>query len=107
VRALAMTSVLPDVPTLGVPGFEASTGQGIGAPRGTPPEIVERLNQEINAALADSTFKLHLADLGSMPMPMSPPISRTSSPMKPTGGARWCSPPIWGKVVRTANIKPE
>jgi tripartite-type tricarboxylate transporter receptor subunit TctC len=79
VRALAVTTAkrseaLPDVPTIGesVPGFEASTWQGIGAPKNTPAEIVERLNKEINAGLADPAIKKHLADLGSMPRPMSP-----------------------------------
>jgi tripartite-type tricarboxylate transporter receptor subunit TctC len=78
VRALAVTTVkrsdaLPDVPTVGesLPGFEASTWQGIGAPRNTPAEIVDRLNKEINAALADPSIKARLADLGSMPTPMS------------------------------------
>jgi tripartite-type tricarboxylate transporter receptor subunit TctC len=105
VRALAMTSakrsaVLPEVPTVGesVPGFEASTWQGIGAPRNTPAEIVERLNREINAALADSKFTAHLTDLGSVPMPMSPAdfqkfiVAETEK---------------WGRVVRESNIKPE
>jgi tripartite-type tricarboxylate transporter receptor subunit TctC len=79
VRALAVTTAkrseaLPDVPTIGesVPGFEASTWQGIGAPKDTPAEIVERLNKEINAGLVDPGIKKHLADLGSMPRPMSP-----------------------------------
>jgi tripartite-type tricarboxylate transporter receptor subunit TctC len=105
VRALAMTSakrseLLPDVPTIGetVQGYEASTWNGIGAPKGTPAEIVERLNREINAALADAKFKGHLTDLGSVPMPMSPAdfqafiVTETEK---------------WGKVVKTANIKPE
>ena len=80
VRALAVTTAtrsaaLPDVPTLGesVPGFEASTWQGIGAPKNTPAEIVALLNKEINAALADAKIKERLADLGSVPQPMSPP----------------------------------
>jgi tripartite-type tricarboxylate transporter receptor subunit TctC len=80
VRALAVTTAtrsaaLPDVPTLGesVPGFEASTWQGIGAPRNTPADIVALLNKEINGALADAKIKERLADLGSVPQPMSPP----------------------------------
>jgi len=79
VRALAVTTAtrsaaLPDVPTIGesVPGFEASTWQGIGAPKNTPADIVDRLNKEINAALADPKIKERLAGLGSMPTPMSP-----------------------------------
>jgi tripartite-type tricarboxylate transporter receptor subunit TctC len=78
-RALAVTSstrvnVLPDVPTVGesIAGYEASGWFGISAPRGTPAEIVERLNSEINVGLADTTIKARFADLGSVPMPMSP-----------------------------------
>jgi tripartite-type tricarboxylate transporter receptor subunit TctC len=78
-RALAVTTAkrsaaLPDVPTIGesVPGFEASTWQGIGAPKGTPAEVVTTLNKEINAALADPKIKARLAELGSVPSPMSP-----------------------------------
>jgi len=102
VRALGVASAkrveaLPDVPTVAetVPGFEASTWQGIGAPKGTPPEIIERLNREINAALADSKIKGRLADLGSIPTPMSPAdfkkliVAETEK---------------WAKVIRTANI---
>jgi tripartite-type tricarboxylate transporter receptor subunit TctC len=105
VRALAMTSatrseLLPEVPTAGefVPGFEASTWQGIGAPKATPVEIVDRLNKEINAALADAAFRAHLADLGSVPTPMSP-----------AQFARFIGAETekWGKVVREVNIKPE
>jgi tripartite-type tricarboxylate transporter receptor subunit TctC len=79
VRALAVTTAtrsaaLPDLPTISesVPGFEASTWQGIGAPKDTPAEIVARLNAEINAALANPKIKARLANLGSVPMPMSP-----------------------------------
>ena len=79
VRALAVTTavraqVLPDLPTVGdvVPGYEASGFGGIGAPRGTPPDIVAKLNQEINAALADSKAKARLADLGGMMLSGSP-----------------------------------
>jgi tripartite-type tricarboxylate transporter receptor subunit TctC len=105
VRALAVTTAkrsdaLPEVPTVGesVPGFEASTWQGIGAPKNTPAEIVDRLNKEINAALADPTIKARLADLGSMPTPMSPAdfakyiVEETEK---------------WGKVIREANIPME
>ena len=70
-RALAVTTatrseVLPDIPTVGefVPGYEASSWYGIGAPRNTPAEIVDRLNKEINAGLADPKIKARLADLG-------------------------------------------
>jgi tripartite-type tricarboxylate transporter receptor subunit TctC len=103
VRALAVTSAkrsqaLPDVPTVGesVPGFEASTWQGIGAPKNVPTEIVNRLNQEITAGLADPKIKARLANLGSEPMPMTPAdfekliVAETKK---------------WGKVIREANIK--
>jgi tripartite-type tricarboxylate transporter receptor subunit TctC len=73
-RALAVTSAtrsdaLPDIPTVGefVPGYEASAWQGIGAPKNTPVEIVDKLNKEINAALADPKIKSRLADLGACP----------------------------------------
>jgi tripartite-type tricarboxylate transporter receptor subunit TctC len=79
-RALAVTTAmrsvaLPDIPTVGefVTGYEASSWHGIGAPKNTPPEIVERLNREINAGLADPGIKARLADLGGVPMPMLPP----------------------------------
>jgi tripartite-type tricarboxylate transporter receptor subunit TctC len=103
VRALAVTTTersqaLPEVPTVGefVSGFEASTWQGIGAPKNTPAEIVDELNKEINAALADGRIKTKLADFGSMPMPMSPAafedliVAETEK---------------WAKVVRAANIQ--
>jgi tripartite-type tricarboxylate transporter receptor subunit TctC len=62
--------VLPDIPPIGdfVPGFAVTGWLGIGAPKGTPAEIVERLNREINAALADPVVKARMADLGSEPL---------------------------------------
>jgi tripartite-type tricarboxylate transporter receptor subunit TctC len=103
VRALAVTSAqrseaLPDVPAVGefVPGFEASTWQGIGAPKNTPAEIVGKLNREINAALADPKIKARLANLGSAPAPMSPAdfekimVAETAK---------------WAKVINEADIK--
>src|SRR5207344_435075 len=78
-RALAVTTptrspVLPDVPTVAefVPGYESSYWTGVGAPKNTPAEIVEKLNKEINAALADPKLKARLLDLGGTPMPMTP-----------------------------------
>jgi len=78
-RALAVTTAvrtetLPDVPTVGdtVPGYEASAWFGIGAPKGTPPEIIGRLNKEVNAALADPKLKARLAELGGIMMPGTP-----------------------------------
>src|SRR5258708_30657043 len=78
-RALAVTTAtrspaLPDIPTVGefIPGLEASIWQGIGVPRNTPPEIVEKLDREINTALADPKIKARFADLGSTVFPTSP-----------------------------------
>jgi tripartite-type tricarboxylate transporter receptor subunit TctC len=77
-RALGVTSanrlaVLPDVPPISdfVPGYDASSWDGIGAPANTPPEIVAILNNEVNAALADPTFKARLVDLGAEPFAAS------------------------------------
>jgi tripartite-type tricarboxylate transporter receptor subunit TctC len=78
-RALAVTTatrseVLPDIPTVGevVPGYEASTWFGVGAPKSTPAEIINKLNFEINAALDDPKMKAHLTNLGGVAMPMTP-----------------------------------
>ena len=78
-RALAVTTaarseVLPDIPTINefVPGYEASTWNGVAAPKDTPPEIIDRLNTEINAALSDPTIKARLADLGATVFSASP-----------------------------------
>src|SRR5262249_52307949 len=78
-RALAVTTAtrletLPDLPTVAefAPGYEASPWFGVGAPKSTPVEIVENLNKEINAGLADPRIKVRLAELGGEPLPMSP-----------------------------------
>ena len=78
-RTLAVTTAtrseaLPDIPTVGefLPGYEASAWYGIGVPKNTPAEIVDTLNEAINAGLADPTITARLADLGGVPMPMSP-----------------------------------
>jgi tripartite-type tricarboxylate transporter receptor subunit TctC len=78
-RALAVSSAsrsdaLPDIPTVGdfVPGYEATGWFGIGVPRGTPAEIIDKLNAQINAALADPKIKARLADFGGTPLPGSP-----------------------------------
>jgi len=104
-RALAVTSTtrslaLPDIPALGefLPGFEASIWVGITAPRNMPAEIVEKLNREINAGLADPKLKARLADLGTTPLPGSPAdyaklgIDETEK---------------WGKVVKLSGARPE
>ena len=78
-RAIAVTTekrstALPDVPTVAdtVPGYEASAWFGIGMPKGTPPDVIEKLNKTVNAALADPKFIARLADLGGAPMPGTP-----------------------------------
>ena len=78
-RALAVSTatrsaVLPGIPTVAdtVPGYEASAATGIGAPRGTPAKVVERVNREINAAFADPAMQARLADTGGMPLPGTP-----------------------------------
>ncbi len=104
-RALAVTTstrseLLPDVPTVAefVPGYESSTWYGIGAPRGTPADVVDRLNREINAVLADQTLKTRMADLGGAPLGGSP---ADFSELIAADTEKW------GKVVRFASIKPE
>jgi tripartite-type tricarboxylate transporter receptor subunit TctC len=104
-RALAVTTAtrsdaLPDVPTMGefVPGHEASIWFGVGAPKATPAEIVDKLNKEINAGLADPKIKARLADLGGTPLVGSPAdfgkfIAEETEK--------------WAKVIRAANIKAE
>jgi tripartite-type tricarboxylate transporter receptor subunit TctC len=104
-RALAVTAttgqaILPDVPTVAefVPGFEASVRYGIFAPRDTPAEIVDRLNKEINAALADPKMKARLAEIGAVPM------ATTSAEL---GNVIAAETEKWGNVIRAAHIKPE
>jgi tripartite-type tricarboxylate transporter receptor subunit TctC len=104
-RALAVTTTarseaLPDLPTIGefLPGYEASQWYGIGAPKNTPVEIVDRLNKEINAALADPKIKARLADLGGTPLVGSP---------ADFGKLIAEETEKWGKVIRAANIKAE
>jgi tripartite-type tricarboxylate transporter receptor subunit TctC len=104
-RALAVTAAmrseaLPDIPTVGefLPGYEASFWYGVGAPKATPAEIVEKLNKEINAGLADPKFKARLADLGGTVLAGSP---------ADFGKLIADETEKWGKVIRAANIKPE
>ena len=104
-RALAVSTAaraeqLPNVPALGefLPGFEASAWVGVAVPRNTPAEVIERLNREINAGLADPKIKARLTDLGGAVFAVSPAeFARhvTDETEK------------WGKVIRAANIKPE
>jgi tripartite-type tricarboxylate transporter receptor subunit TctC len=104
-RALAVTTAmrsdaLPGIPTMGefVPGYEASIWFGIGAPKKTPTEILDKLNKEINAALADPNMKARLADLGGTVLAGSP-----------ADFAKLIADETekWSKVVRAANIKVE
>jgi tripartite-type tricarboxylate transporter receptor subunit TctC len=103
-QALAVTTAeraetLPDVRTVGefIPGFEASQWYGIGAPKGTPAEIVEKLNKEINAGLADPKIRTRLADFGGTVLPGS---------SADFGKLIADETEKWGKVVKFAGIKP-
>jgi tripartite-type tricarboxylate transporter receptor subunit TctC len=102
-RALAVTAAtrwetLPDLPTVGdfVPGYEASAWQGVGAPKNTSTEIIEKLNKEINAILADHEIKRRLGDLGGVPMPMTP---------TEFGKFIAAETEKWGKVVKLSGAK--
>jgi tripartite-type tricarboxylate transporter receptor subunit TctC len=104
-RPLAVTTAtrwngLPDLPTVGdfVPGYEATSWYGVGAPRNTHAEIIEKLNTEINAGLADPTMTARLADLGGTMLPGSP--AEFGKLLADETGK-------WGKVVKFAGIKPE
>jgi tripartite-type tricarboxylate transporter receptor subunit TctC len=104
-RALAVTTatrvdMLPDIPTVGefVPGYEANAWLGVGVPKNTPAEIIDKLNKEINVGLTDPKVRARLTELGNVPMPMTPAdfgkfIAEETEK--------------WGKVIRAANIKPE
>ena len=94
------SEALPDIPTVGdfVPGYEASTFHGMGAPRNTPPEIIDKLNKEINAGLADPKIKARLADLGGTPLVGSPADFGTLIAEETEK---------WGKVIRALNIKAD
>jgi tripartite-type tricarboxylate transporter receptor subunit TctC len=104
-RGLAVTTLtraeaLPDLPTVNdsVPGYEAISWYGIAAPKKTPAEVVDRLNKEINAALADPKMKARLAELGGTVLPGSPAVF-----------AKFIADEAdkWGKVVKAANMKAE
>jgi tripartite-type tricarboxylate transporter receptor subunit TctC len=100
VAGATRSPALPDVPTVGdvLPGYEASTWNGVGAPKNAPAEIIDRLNTEINAGLADPKMEARFADLGGLLLPGSPAdfaklIAEETEK--------------WGKVIKAANIKPE
>jgi tripartite-type tricarboxylate transporter receptor subunit TctC len=105
VRALGVTAAqrvptLPDLPAIGeiVPGYEASVWYGIAAPRGTPPDVVAKLNQGVNAVLANPKLKARMQELGGDPMPLTPDafgVLVADETQK------------WAKVIRGANIHLE
>jgi tripartite-type tricarboxylate transporter receptor subunit TctC len=104
-RALAVTTTtrseaLPDIPTVAefLPGFEASGWFGVGAPKDTPAAVIETLNSEINAGLADPKFKARLADLGGTVLVLSPADFGTFIAAETEK---------WAKVIKLAGIKPE
>ena len=104
-RALGVTNTkryegLPDVPSIAetVPGYEARTWAGVGVPNGTPTDIILRLNREINDGLANPTIRARLADIGTIPMVLTP---------QEFGAYIAAETEKWGKVVRSAGIKPE
>jgi tripartite-type tricarboxylate transporter receptor subunit TctC len=104
-RGLAVTgatrsAALPDLPPLGefLPGYEATAWFGIGAPKATPSAIVEKLNKEINAALAEAQFKARLVELGGEPMPLS--IGDFSNFIE-------TETEKWAKVVKFSGAKAE
>jgi tripartite-type tricarboxylate transporter receptor subunit TctC len=105
VRALAVTTatrseVLPNTPTVAefVPGYETSSVYGLGAPKNTPFELIDKLNKEINAGLADPKIKARLAETGSMVLAGSP---------ADFGKLLAEETEKWAKVVKFAGIKPE
>jgi tripartite-type tricarboxylate transporter receptor subunit TctC len=104
-RALAVTTtarldVLPDVPTMAdfVPGYEASGFAGIGAPRNTPPEIIDLLNKELNAGLADAKVKVRIVELGGTVLGGSP---------AEFGTILSDATEKWARVIKFAGIKVE
>ena len=104
-RGLGVTTAmraeaLPDVPSIGefVTGYDVTAWYGVGAPKGTPVDIIDTLNKEINAGLADPKLKARLADFGGTPLVLSP---------ADLGKLIAQETEKWGKVIRAANIKPE
>ena len=104
-RGLAVTTasraeVLPELPPIGdfVPGYEASQWYGVGAPRNTPAELVDKLNKEINAAFTDAKMKARFAEIGGEPLPGSP---------SDFGKFIAAETEKWEKVVKFAGLKPD
>jgi tripartite-type tricarboxylate transporter receptor subunit TctC len=105
VRALAVmstarTPTLPDVPTMSevIPAFNVAGWTGMGAPRGTPEPVVERLNREVNAALENDTIKARFAEVGAVPFPLTVAQARERIA---------ADIEKWAQVVKGAGIQPE
>ena len=94
------SDALPQVPTIGetVAGYEANSWCGVGVPRATPAEIIERLNREINAGLANPTVRARLADVATTPIVFTP---------DEFGAYMGSEVEKWGKVIRLSGIRPE
>jgi tripartite-type tricarboxylate transporter receptor subunit TctC len=104
-RALAVTgparyAALPDVPTVGefVPGYEVIAVSGVGVPKGTPPEIIAKLNTEINAGLADPTIKTRLEEMDTTPLVLAPAAF---------GALMAAEKDKWAKVVKSLGIRAD
>jgi len=104
-RALAVlpparSAAIPDVPTIGesIPGLEVSTWSGIGVPTGTPAEAIARVSREVNAGLADATVQKRFGDVGAVPLPFTPDAMRAMIAKDYEK---------WGRVVKSAGLKPE
>jgi tripartite-type tricarboxylate transporter receptor subunit TctC len=100
VTSLQRSEILPDVPTVheSVPGYEAAQSYGVGAPKGTPAEVVDRLNKEVNAALADPKMKARFAELGATVLPGSP---------ADYGNFIAAETAKWAKVITAANLRAD
>jgi tripartite-type tricarboxylate transporter receptor subunit TctC len=105
VRPLAVTTaaraqMLPDLPTVGefLPGYEVSSWLGIGVPKRTPAELIDSLNRQVNAAIADPRIKARIAELSSVPLPTTP---------AGFGDLIASETEKWAKVVKAANLKPD
>jgi tripartite-type tricarboxylate transporter receptor subunit TctC len=99
VTSAMRSEALPDIPTVGefVPGYEVSAWYGVGAPKATPAEVIDKLNREIHTGLADPKLKARIADFGG-----------TVFALSPADFGKFVAEETekWGKVIRTANIKP-
>jgi tripartite-type tricarboxylate transporter receptor subunit TctC len=100
VTSLQRSEILPDIPTVheSVPGYEAAQSYGVGAPKGTPAEVVDRLNKEVNAALADPKMKARFAELGATVLPGSP---------ADYGNFIAAETAKWAKVITAANLRAD